>query len=358
MIPIARPLIGEEERAAVDRVMCTGNLAQGAEVAAFEQEFSAMACDGRTAVAVSNGTSAIHLLLRAHGIGPGDEVIVPSFTFVATANAVRHVGATPVFADIDPATFTLSADSVAATVGPRSAAVLAVHLYGQAADVLALEAVCDRHGLALFEDAAQAHLATADSRPTGTLGAGATFSFYPTKNMTTGEGGMVVVDDEKVARTVRLLRNQGMEHTYEHEIVGFNERMTDIAAAIGRVQLRALPRRTEMRQAHAARLDAALEGVIVPKVREGNVHVYHQYTVRAEARDALAARLESSGVQARVYYPTPVHRLAPYVDAAKHLDLPETDRAAAEVVSLPVGPHLDDHDVDQVIQAVNKASTS
>jgi dTDP-4-amino-4,6-dideoxygalactose transaminase len=356
VIPIARPLIGDEERAAVDRVLSTGSLAQGAEVAAFEAEFSDLACAGRTAVAVSNGTAAIHLLLRAHGIGPGDEVVVPSFTFVATANAVLHAGATPVFVDIDPATFTVAPDAVEAAIGPRTSAVLAVHLYGQTADADALGAICHRRGLALLEDAAQAHLATFDGRPAGTLGQGATFSIYPTKNMTTGEGGMVVVADEQVARTLRLLRNQGMESTYAHEIVGYNERMTDIAAAIGRVQLRALAGRTAVRQAHAARFDESLEGVTTPSVRPGSAHVYHQYTVRAADREGLMGRLEARGVQSRVYYPTPVHRLPPYREAGGP-PLPETDRAAAEVLSLPVGPHLSEDDVATVIEAVNAGAS-
>jgi len=232
VISLARPLIGDEERAAVDRVMASGMIAQGPEVAGFEEDFSKWV-DGRTCVAVNSGTSALHLGMLAAGIGPGDEVIVPSFSFAASANAIRLCGADPVFVDIDPASFCLSPQAVEAAVTPRTAAVMPVHLYGHPADMRALSPIAERHGLAVIEDAAQAHGAILDGRPVGSFGAVAAFSFYPTKNMTTGEGGMVVTDDDTVARTVRLLRNQGMEERYRNEVVGFNTRMTDLNAAIG-----------------------------------------------------------------------------------------------------------------------------
>jgi dTDP-4-amino-4,6-dideoxygalactose transaminase len=285
----------------------------------------------------------------AHGIGAGDEVIVPSFTFAATANSVRLAGAEPVFADIDPETFCLDPAAVAALVGPRTAAVMPVHLYGQPADMTAIGEVARRSGLLVVEDAAQAHAAADAGRPVGALGDAAAFSFYPTKNMTTGEGGMVVTADHAAARQVRLLRNQGMERQYENEVVGYNLRMTDIAAAIGLVQLGRLAGFTERRRANAGVLDEALAGhptVTAPPVREAAVHVYHQYTVRSAERDQLQLLLDSRGVESRVYYPTPVHRLAPF--AAAKADLPETDRAAAEVLSLPVGPHLTDDEVAAV----------
>jgi dTDP-4-amino-4,6-dideoxygalactose transaminase len=349
---MARPVLGEEEQEAVRAVLAGGGLAQGPVVAEFEEAFSGLV-DGRECVAVSSGTAALHLALLANGIGAGDEVVVPSFTFAATANAVRLAGAEPVFADIDPSTFCLDPGAVAAAVGPRTAAVLPVHLYGQPADMAALGEVARRHGLLVVEDAAQAHAAADGGRPVGALGAAAAFSFYATKNMTTGEGGMVVTADHAVARTVRLLRNQGMERPYENEMVGFNLRMTDIAAAIGLVQLRRLPALTERRQANARALDDALAGhgqVVPPARRVGTVHVYHQYTVRSGGRDLLQRRLDAEGVESRVHYPTPVHRLAPF--AGSKADLPETDRAAAEVLSIPVGPHLTDADVAAVAAAV------
>jgi perosamine synthetase len=352
MIPAAKPLIGEEERAAVDRVMRSGVIAQGPEVAAFEAEFADALVGGRTCVAVSSGTAGLHLGLLAAGVGPGDEVIVPSFTFAATANSVALTGATPVFADIEPDYFCLSPEAVEAAVTPRTKGVMPVHLYGHPADVDALAAVAERHGLVLYEDAAQAHAARWRGRPVGSFGRFAMFSLYPTKNMTSGEGGMVACADEQVARMVRLLRNQGMERRYENEVVGFNSRMTDVHAAIGRVQLTKLEGWTRQRQANAAFLDANLRGVVVPPVAEGAEHIYHQYTIRVpDDRDRFAKALaEEHGVGSAVYYPIPNHRLPSF---GLSLDLPETERAAAEVLSLPVHPALTQDDLEQVVAAVN-----
>ncbi len=349
-VRIARPMIGDEEREAVDRVLLSGSISQGPEVAAFEEEFAARVED-RLCVAVNSGTSALHLALLAIGIGPGDEVIVPSFTFAATANAVRLTGAEPVFADIELDTFCLDPEAAEAAVTPRTAAVLPVHLYGHPADASAFAALAARHGLALVEDAAQAHAATVDGTPVGALGDVAAFSFYPTKNMTTGEGGMITFSDPAAARTARLLRSQGMERMYENEIVGFNLRMTDLAAAIGRVQLRRLDGFTDIRRCHAVWLDEGLAGsdVRVPAVRAGCTHVFHQYTVLSDERDALAMRCDAAEVEARVYYPIPVHELPAF---SRVVDLPNTRRAANEVLSLPVGPHLDAADIDRVIEAV------
>lgn len=357
MIPAAKPLIGDEERAAVDRVLRSGMVAQGPEVAAFETEFAAALVGGRTCVAVNSGTSGLHLGLLAAGIGPGDEVIVPSFTFAATANSVALTGATPVFADIEPDFFGLAAEAVEAAVTARTAAVLPVHLYGHPADLGRLEAVADRHGLQLFEDAAQAHAATYDGRPVGSFGEFAMFSLYPTKNMTSGEGGMVACATETLARQVRLLRNQGMERQYQNEVVGLNNRMTDIHAAIGRVQLTKLPAWTAQRQANAAFLDAHLENVVTPPVSEVARHVYHQYTVRVpDDRDgAVTALREEHGVGTGVYYPVPNHRLPSF---ALKLDLPETERAAREVMSLPVHPALSDADLEHIVRSVNAVTSA
>lgn len=350
MIPIARPLIGPEERAAVDRVLLSGTLSQGPEVEAFEDEFSALV-EGRRCVAVNSGTSALHLALLALGIGPGDEVIVPSFTFAATANVVVIAGATPVFADISADNHCIDPDHVRSLVTPRTAAIMPVHLYGHPASMHELRSLAADYGLMLIEDAAQAHAASLDGTPVGAWGDAAAFSFYPTKNMTTGEGGMIVFASAEAARTACLLRNQGMERQYENEVAGYNLRMTDLAAAIGRVQLGRLGELTASRQANAKRLDDGLSSTVtIPAVRAGATHVYHQYTVRSTARDALAAKLEARGVQARVYYPTPVHRLPTY-DLT--LDLPETERAVFEVLSLPVGPHLSHEDIERVIEAVS-----
>ncbi len=348
-VRIAVPMIGPDERAAVDRVMSSGQIGQGPEVAAFESEFSELA-DGRECVAVNSGTSALHVSLVAIGIGAGDEVIVPSFTFAATANAVRLCGADPVFVDIDPVTFCMDPASVRAVIGPRTAAIMPVHLYGQPADMGHLGELASRHGLAVIEDAAQAHAARFGDTPVGALGDAAAFSFYPTKNMTTGEGGMAVFADASHARTARLLRSQGMERQYENEIVGFNLRMTDIAAAIGRVQLGRLPDFTRIRGTNAALLsDALARSLVVPVPAPGTEHVFHQYTIRSSDRDHLHRRLEIAGIESRIYYPIPVHRLPAFQDP---VELPQTERAAAEVLSLPVGPHVTPADVERIIDAV------
>lgn len=356
-IPAARPEIGEAEIEAAVRVLRSGRVVQGPEVAAFEEEFSKVSATGHC-VAVNSGTSALQLTLMALGIGPGDEVVVPSFSFAASANAVRLVGAEAVFADIDPATFCLDPAAVAAAVTPRTAAVMPVHLYGHPAAMDELGAVARRHGLAVVEDACQAHAAELGGTRVGSFGDAGTFSFYPTKNMHALEGGMISTDDAQLARTLRLLRNQGMEQRYANEIVGANMRMTDVSAAIGRVQLARLEEWTERRRANAARLDATLTAVTTPPQAPGARHVYHQYTVRIPGdRDAAQQALTDRGVGSAVYYPTPIHRLAPYWEPdqqrGRHWELPETERAAREVLSLPVHPALSEGDLERIADAVN-----
>ena len=355
-IPAAAPIVGDEERAAVDQVMRSGQLAQGKEVAAFEEEFRPVAGTAHC-VAVNSGTAALHLGLLACGIGPGDEVIVPSFTFAATANAVALTGARPVFADIELATFCLDLGSVRSLITPATAGIMPVHLYGHPAAMGELRDLAASRSLALFEDAAQAHAASYDGSPVGSFGQFAAFSFYPTKNMTSGEGGMIACQDAEVARLTRLLRNQGMERRYANEVVGFNARMTDIHAAIGRVQLRKLAGWTAQRQANAAYLNEHLRGVITPITRPRSTHVYHQYTIRvpAEDRDAFVSSLEEHGVGSGVYYPTPVHALASF---GQDLELPATTQAAQEVISLPVHPSLSPNDLERIVIVVNSVAAA
>ncbi|MER7173347.1 DegT/DnrJ/EryC1/StrS family aminotransferase [Streptomyces mesophilus] len=354
-IPAARPVIGEAEIEAAVRVLRSGRVVQGPEVAAFEEEFGEELVGGLHCVAVNSGTSALQLSLMALGIGRGDEVVVPSFSFAASANAVRLVGAEPVFADIDPVTYCLDPNAAAAVIGPRTVAVMPVHLYGHPAAMDRIVNLAARHGLAIVEDACQAHGARLHGRPVGGFGGAAAFSFYPTKNMHALEGGMISTPDAELARTLRLLRNQGMEQRYANEIVGANMRMTDVAAAIGRVQLGRLPEWTERRRANAKTLDSLLEGVRTPQVADGARHVYHQYTVGVPdgRRDALAARLQERGIGCAVYYPTPIHRLRPYEDPARP-PLPETDRACEAVLSLPVHPGVGEGELRRIAEAVNE----
>ena len=351
-IPAAKPIIGDEERAAVDAVLASGMLAQGKQVAEFETEFSSVLVDGRAAVAVNSGTSGLHLGLLAAGVGPGDEVIVPSFTFAATGNAVALTGATPVFADIELDHYTLDTDHVASLVTEKTKGIMPVHLYGHPFDVEGLGRLAAERGLDLYEDAAQAHGASFNGKKVGSFGTFAMFSLYPTKNMTSGEGGMVTTSDAAVEHKLRLLRNQGMEKQYENEIVGFNARMTDLHAAIGRVQLTKVLGWTAQRQQNAAFLDANLENVGTPAVKAGAGHVYHQYTIRvAEDRDGLAKALRDEyNIGTGVYYPVPNHRLPSF---NRTEDLPNTETAAKEVLSLPVHPSLSQDDLERIVAAVN-----
>ena len=368
-IPAARPLIGAEERAAVDAVLAGGMVVQGPQVAAFEEEFSARVVGGAHCVAVNSGTSAQHLAALAAGAGADREaeVIVPSFTFAATANSVAIAGARPVFADIDPVTFTLDPASVEAAVTERTIAIEVVHLYGLPADMPEILDIARRHGLAVWEDCAQAHAAAIGDEPVGAFGAWGSFSFYPTKNMTSLEGGMVSTADAGLARRVRLLRNQGMERQYANEVVGLNNRMTDVAAAVGRVQLTRLAGWTAARRANAAALDAGLAGapgVVTPHVPSGYTHVYHQYTIRLEGasaveRDEVARVLrEQWRVGTGVYYPIPNHRLPSLAPYAPGLDLPGTEKAARECLSLPVHPSLSEADLERIVRAVGAAVTA
>ncbi|GAA1397999.1 DegT/DnrJ/EryC1/StrS family aminotransferase [Luteococcus peritonei] len=354
-IPPAKPIIGEEEIEAVSRVMRSGMVAQGPEVAAFEKEFSEHFGLGRACVAVNSGTSGQHLGLLSCGVKAGDEVIVPSFTFAATCNSVALTGATPVFADIDADDFCLSPEAFEAAITDKTVGVMPVHLYGHPAKMDRIVEIAEKHGLKVFEDAAQAHGASLNGTPVGAFGDFGMFSLYPTKNMTSGEGGMVSVKDETIERNMRLYRNQGMLQQYHNEVVGLNNRMTDIHAAIGRVQLTKVDAWTAKRQENAKFLSENLQGVTPPPVAEGAVHVYHQYTVRVpEDRDGLAKALkEQYNVGSGMFYPVPNHQLKPFAGTTNDADLPETMKAAQECLSLPVHPSLEQGDLERIVEAVN-----
>jgi perosamine synthetase len=354
MIPAAKPEIGKAERKAVDRVMRSGLLAQGSEVANFEKEFSKFVED-RECVAVNSGTSALHVSLLSLGIGKGDEVIVPSFTFAATANSVALTGATPVFVDVNPQSFCIDPDAIISAITAKTKAIQVVHLYGLPADMPAIMKIAKKYKLLVIEDAAQAHLASIAGKPVGSFGDAAAFSFYPTKNMTSGEGGMIVFKDPSAARLARLYRNQGMEKRYENEIVGFNLRMTDIHAAIGRVQLSKLIEKTHRRQDNAAYLSEKIsKWVEVPFIPSGYSHVFHQYTVKLQRdRDSFAKKLSELGVSSGVYYPIPVHELPAF---GSKKSLPVTSLVCKQVLSLPVHPSLSSKDLKKIVAAVDKAS--
>ena len=353
MIPVARPDIDEAEIAAVTEVLRSGMLAGGKRVAELEERWAAF-IGVRHAIAVSNGTVAEMCIFAGMGLGPGDEVITVGHTFNATVSSILNTGATPVFVDIDPETYDIDPDRVAAAITPRTKAICPVHLFGRPADMDPLVELAERHGLAIVEDACQAHGAEYRGRRVGSFGHGA-FSLYGTKNMTTGEGGLITTDDDALADWIRLYRNQGMRERYRHEILGYNFRLTDIAAAIGLCQLDKLERNTARRQAIAKRYDDAFADlpVVVPSVPADRTHVYHQYTLDVgPARDAIVADLAAAGVSTGIYYPIPVHR-QPYVLALGiRADLPVTDRAAARSLSLPMFPGLTDDDQTTVIEAV------
>lgn len=355
-LALATPALGPEEEQAALEVLRSGALVSGPRVEAFEQAF-ATAHGAAHGVATSSGATALSALLLAHGIGPGDEVIVPSFSFFATAACVLGVGATPVFADIEPVTYCLSAAAAEAAVTPRTRAVMPVHLFGLAADMTAFERLASRHALLLLEDAAQAHGASYGERRVGSFGTAA-FSFHASKNMTTLEGGMVLTSDAALARRLRQLRNHGRERGGLHELAGSNFRMTELGAAIGLIQLGRLPGLNARRRANARGLTARLKGVTPPHEPPGRQHVYQQYTLRLPVgvdRDAIIASLERHGIETRAYYGVPIHAqpaLAGRPQTRTH-DLSETERAAREVLSVPVHPGLREADLEHVAARVN-----
>lgn len=356
MIPIARPDIGAEEIAAVTEVLESGMLAQGKRVAALEERWAAEV-GVRHAIATSNGTVALMAVFAGLGLGPGDEVITVSHTFAATANAILFTGATPVFIDIEPDTYLIDAKRIEAAITPRTRAIVPVHLFGLVADMDMIQAIADRHGLAVVEDACQAHDAMYRGRKAGSFGHG-TFSLYATKNMTTAEGGLITTNDDRLADWLRLYRNQGMRSRYQFEMLGYNFRLTDLAAAIGLAQLDKLERNTARRRAIAAGYDEAFADLPVgtPITPDGRTHVYHQYTLQVgPARDAIVAALRDAGVGADIYYPIPVHRQPYIMERGLHADLPVTDGAAATTLALPMFPGLTDAEHATVIAAVRDA---
>jgi dTDP-4-amino-4,6-dideoxygalactose transaminase len=354
MIPVSRPDLGRDEEAAVLEVMRSGSLAMGPRTRMFEDAW-AMYCGVRHAVLMANGTLALEAILAAMGIGPGDEVVTVSFTFNATVSAVLRVGARPAFVDVRADDFTMDPDRVADAITTRTRAIMPVHLYGLMADMAPLATLAERHGLAIIEDAAQAHGATYGGRRAGGFGP-AMFSLYATKNLTAGEGGFATTDDPAMAERLRLMRSHGMRERYYHHELGTNYRPTDLAAAIGLVQLGRLDERNARRRANAARLTTGLRGYLTPMVPPGRDHVWHQYTLRLPGRrDRVRDRLLERGIGCAVYYPVPVHR-QPYLQGvmpeAARLPLTVTDALADEVLSIPVRPDLTEAEIDRIVETV------
>lgn len=347
-ISLAEPVFSSREYERVREVLDSGMIAAGGEVEQFENEFAAF-CDTDHGVATSNGTTALHTALHALGIGSGDRVLTTPFSFIATANAIRLCGAEPVFVDIDPETYALDPEAVARRLEAESdiAAIVAVHLYGLPAPMAALESLADEHDVALVEDAAQAHGAEISGRRVGSIGDVGCFSFYPTKNMTTGEGGMITTDDPEIAARAERFINHGRETGgYEHVDLGHNFRMTDLNAAIGRAQLADLREYNEARRRNAAMLNEALAetNLVTPLEPANRRHVYHQYTVRCGNRDEVRAALDDHGIDAGVYYPSPVHELEAF--ETFEASTPVAERVADEVLSLPVHPGLSERQVE------------
>lgn len=360
MIPISKPYIGEAEKQAVLEVLESGMLVQGPRVARLEERFAAL-CGTRHAIATSSGTTALHVALLAHGIGPGDEVITSPFTFIASANSIVYVGAKPVFVDIEPETFNINPALIEAAITPRTRAIMPVHLYGYPCDMDPILAIAERHGLVVIEDAAQAVGAEYRGRMTGSFGTGC-FSLYATKNIQSGEGGIITTNDDTIAETCRLLRAHGSRRRYYHEMLGYNFRLSDLHAAIGLAQMDRVEEFTARRRANAAYLNAHITTARTPQVRPGYGHVWHQYTIRVgdgahdegAARDAAVQQLTAAGIGTGIFYPIPANRQQHLLDLGMGGEaMPVAEQVSREVISLPVHPMLSEGDLATIASAVN-----
>lgn len=358
-VPIAQPRAGDEEIEGVTRVLRSGMFAQGPVVAEFEKRFAEY-CGAGHAVAVNSGTAALHAALAAAGIGPGDEVIVPTFSFIATASCVSMCGARPVFADVDPGYFTLDCGAAKKLFTAKTKAVIGVHLFGQPFDVDPLRELCSDHSAALIEDAAQAHGSVYKGKVVGGLGDAGCFSFYPTKNMTTGEGGMVTTNDGTYAEKIRRFINHGQSEKYLHTGIGYNYRMTDIGGAIGVAQLAKLDGFNRRRLHNADYFDRHLKakGLILPVRRKDCAHVFHQYVVRVTkdcplSREELMAALKEKGIGTAVHYPIPIHSQPVYRQALGEVRCPVAEKLAGQVMSLPVHPQVTDENLKYVCDTLN-----
>jgi dTDP-4-amino-4,6-dideoxygalactose transaminase len=352
-----RTLKGEID-AAVGRVFASGRFVLGPEGEALERELAEFT-GARHAVGVNSGTDALHFPLVACGIGPGDEVIIPGFTFFATGEAVSYTGATPVFADVDPGTFNLAPESLKEKITAKSKAVIAVHLFGQCAALDEISRICKEKNLILIEDCAQCIGADYEGRRAGSWGDFGGFSFYPTKNLAAaGDAGLITTKDKKHDETLRMLRHHGSRQTYLHERVGWNSRLDEIQAAVLRVKLKHLARFNEARRTVARRYREKLAGtnVMLPTEHGRGTHVYHQFTIRAERRDAIREALAKEGIASSVFYPLPLHRQPAYEGMGRRVSLPIAEMLARTVLSLPIHPLLDEASIDRIAACVRKAA--
>lgn len=347
----------EEIEKGLRDVMETTQFILGPRGKALEGEVAAY-CGVKHAVACASGTDALHLALRAVGIGAGDEVITTSFTFIATAEAISYVGAVPVFVDIDPRTFNIDAGLIEGAITPRTKAILPVHLFGQPADLEPIAEICRRHGLKLIEDCAQSFGADYRGRKTGGWGESGCFSFFPSKNLGCyGDGGMVVTDDDGVAAELRVLANHGSRQRYHHSVIGYNSRLDEMQAVILRAKLPHIDAYNGARRRNAALYTERLQGSgVLPPVEDGKgVHVYHQYTLLSDRRDAVQKALGEAGISCAVYYPIPLHRQEVYRERFAALSLPVTEEVAGKVLSLPMYPELTEAQIDRVCEVIRSA---
>lgn len=354
-IPLSQPVIARQDRDAAKKVLSSGILSQGQNVESFENEF-AKTCGSKHAVATSSGTTALHIALLAHSIGKGDEVITTPFTFIATIHAIIYVGATPVFVDIEEDTFNLNPQQIASVLSRRTKAILPVHLFGHPCQMEEITKIADAHKLIVIEDAAQALGASYNNTKVGSTNT-ACFSFYATKNITTGEGGMITTNDNHIARQCRLLRNHGMKKKYDYQLVGYNYRLTEIAAAIGLQQLKRLHQFNNQRKKNAAYYDSHIRSAQIPSTRPGCVHAWHQYTIRFSSkkkRTAAARTLDRHGIGTGIFYDPPLHRYSHLQEySTRSPDLSIATQLAKQVLSLPIHPSLRMQDLQRIMKVIN-----
>lgn len=360
-IPIASPIIGDEEIEEVVKVLKSGFIAQGPKVAEFEGKFADFV-GAKYAVATSSGTTALHVTLLSCEIGEGDEVITTPFTFVATGNSILYTGARPKFVDIDPKTFNIDPDKIEKAITEKTKSIMPVHLYGQSADMDKINEIAKKHDLFVIEDAAQAHGSLYKNKKIGSIGDMACFSFYPTKNMTTSEGGMITTNNEELAEKARMFRAHGETKRYEHAVLGYNFRMTDVAAAIGVAQMEKIDDFNQKRINNAKYLNKELEeieGIIPPKLLNDVKHVYHQYTIKVEkgSRDNWVKFLNENGVGTGIHYPIPIYKQELYIELGYDENLPETEKAAKSVISLPIHPRVTGDDLAIIVNILKEASS-